>query len=86
MISFSKIKYNNHAFLHLSRQVLLFKYSKVSTPLLKNSIYLKIYFLCTTSIPNLFISIDDILKIWSIDSNLSAISSQSPPICLQNLT
>lgn len=44
------------------------------------------YFLCTVGTPLTLISLLDRLKTSSIDSNLSAYSAQSPPICLQKVS
>ena len=66
--------------------VRLFRYSKVSTPSLSYSRHLRIYFLCLHGTPAIFISKLDKVKTWSRLSNLSATSSQSPPIDLQKVS
>ena len=67
-----------------SKHVLLFKYSKVRSPLLSYSLYLAIYFLYTIGTSLFFISKVVKLKTCYILSNLSACSSHSPPIYLKN--
>ena len=67
----------------LSRHVLLLRYSKVRSPLLRSSLHLNMYFLCTIGTPLAFISFESRVNISSMLSNLSAYSAQSPPIYLQ---